>query len=288
VDDEKEFESDRQRAEVFDALGHPTRIAILKALDEGPQGFADLKKKTDIESSGHLTHHLLKLEKLIKTDEFGKYCLSDQGRDALLTVQTVEQVSSGAKGSSRKGRRFSGKIGVKTATLILASLLIASTTIAVLEYNQITTLQSQIAQFNGDDNMMAFYIEFGLVPTTNVNSSFAPPVSMLLATRMGLESEGWNKTSLQDMRVSSLLANYTKATNYTQIYAHGTSFGNFTTLGPVFAPPADYSAVTLDNVVYRYVWMVSVQPRSSIQFTRPSYVWVDAATGEIVAHPPFL
>jgi DNA-binding transcriptional ArsR family regulator len=40
MDEGKEFEVDRQRAEVFDALGHPTRITILKALNEGPLGLA--------------------------------------------------------------------------------------------------------------------------------------------------------------------------------------------------------------------------------------------------------
>jgi hypothetical protein len=33
----------------------------LKALSEGATGFADLKKKTAIESGGHLQHHLTKL-----------------------------------------------------------------------------------------------------------------------------------------------------------------------------------------------------------------------------------
>ena len=58
MEDEKPVEQDRQRAEVFDALGHPTRILILKVLSEGAIGFADLKKKTGIDSSGHLQHHL--------------------------------------------------------------------------------------------------------------------------------------------------------------------------------------------------------------------------------------
>jgi DNA-binding transcriptional ArsR family regulator len=47
-----DVEKDRQSAEIFDALGHPTRIAILKALNQGPMGFADLKKKISIDSSG--------------------------------------------------------------------------------------------------------------------------------------------------------------------------------------------------------------------------------------------
>jgi DNA-binding transcriptional ArsR family regulator len=90
VEDEKQIEQDKQRAEIIDALGHPTRIQILKVLSEGSLGFAELKKKTGIESSGHLQHHLTKLNGLIKADEYGKYCLFIEGKDALLAAQTVE------------------------------------------------------------------------------------------------------------------------------------------------------------------------------------------------------
>ena len=137
MEDEKQIELDRQRAEVFDALGHPTRIQILKVLSEGTLGFADLKKKTTIESSGHLQHHLTKLNGLIKTDEFGKYCLSNEGKDALLTVQTVENLSpSNAKEKAHK-LNFGNTLGSKPVVFLLIALLIASTSIAVYEYNQL-------------------------------------------------------------------------------------------------------------------------------------------------------
>ena len=99
----KNVEEERQRAEVCDALGHPTRIIILKALNEGAMGFAELKKRVSIESSGHLQHHLSKLDGLIKTDVNGKYCLSDQGKDSLLAVQTVENVAG--LGAKKNGKR---------------------------------------------------------------------------------------------------------------------------------------------------------------------------------------
>ena len=141
----KEVANDRQRAEVFDALGHPTRIVILKALSEGALGFADLKKKTAIDSSGHLQHHLTKLNGLIKTDEYGKYCLSDQGKDALLTVQTVENASESRTKDTEKirSRRFNSKMVLKSVSLLLVALLIASSAIALYEYNQTTALQKE-------------------------------------------------------------------------------------------------------------------------------------------------
>jgi DNA-binding HxlR family transcriptional regulator len=149
MEDERQVESDRQRAEIFDALGHPTRILILKVLSEGSLGFAELKKKTAIESSGHLQHHLTKLNGLIKTDEYGKYCLSDQGKDALLTVQTVENTSlkSTSKEKTQK-QRFRNKIGLKSVAIILMALLIASTAVAIYEYNQIVILNNRINDSN--------------------------------------------------------------------------------------------------------------------------------------------
>jgi DNA-binding transcriptional ArsR family regulator len=138
MEDDKQVEQDRQRAEVFDALGHPTRIQILKVLSEGALGFADLKKKTGFESSGHLQHHLTKLNGLIKTDEYGKYCLSEQGKDALLTVQTEENLSSRSDVKEKAHKRdFGNTLGSKPVVFLLIALLIASTAIAVYEYNQL-------------------------------------------------------------------------------------------------------------------------------------------------------
>lgn len=140
VEDAKDFESDKQRAEVFDALGHPTRIAILKALSEGSLGFADLKKKIDIQSSGHLQHHINKLCGLVKTDEYGKYCLSDQGKDALLTVGTVEDTTYSAKKSRR---RISTKKGA--AILLLAIIVTASVTFWA--FDRIETHKRWVTQY---------------------------------------------------------------------------------------------------------------------------------------------
>lgn len=147
MEDDKEIRQDQQRAEVFDALGHPTRIAILKTLSEGPSGFSELKKRTSIESSGHLQHHLNKLDGLIKTDAYGKYYLSDQGKDALLTVQTVEQSSPK---NNRAHRRFSNKVALTTISLLLVGLLVVTSVIAIFAYDQANTLKrsNEVSNFN--------------------------------------------------------------------------------------------------------------------------------------------
>lgn len=112
-----------ERAEIFDALGHPLRIAILKSLSREACSFADLKRKMKIDSSGHLQHHLTKLDGLIKTDEHGGYCLSDSGRDALFTIQTVEITSKKRK---RRPTFPDGK------TRPLLSFLIVALTVCML------------------------------------------------------------------------------------------------------------------------------------------------------------
>jgi outer membrane protein assembly factor BamB/DNA-binding HxlR family transcriptional regulator len=139
------IDEDQRRAEVFDALSHPTRILILKALSEGALGFADIKKKLGIESSGHLQHHLNKLNGLIKTDEYGKYCLSDQGKDALLTVQTVENATQSGPKEPEKKRHDTGSKSVwKLIAMLLAISLVASSAVAVFEYTQTSQLQTEI------------------------------------------------------------------------------------------------------------------------------------------------
>jgi hypothetical protein len=143
----EDVQGDRQRAEIFDALSHPTRITILKALGESALGFADLKKKTSIDSSGHLQHHLSKLGPLIKTDEYGKYCLSDQGKDALLTVLTVENVASTDEGNNKSRLRIKGSSNrtiLKIFAIGLAVLLLTSLSYSFYEFNQIGELKNQI------------------------------------------------------------------------------------------------------------------------------------------------
>jgi DNA-binding HxlR family transcriptional regulator len=283
VEDGTEVERDRQRAEVFDALGHPTRILILKVLSEGAVGFADLKKKIAIESSGHLQHHLTKLNGLIKTDDYGKYCLSDQGKDALLTVQTVENATSKNNIKEKThSRYFNAKIGLKPVAFLLVALLITSSAIALLEYNQTSTLQRQIARFSGNNfEAMAYYTEFGLIPATNVNSSYAPPVSMYRALQIALETEGWNKTSLNGMAVGAYLMKWQTI--------NGPNYYNDTGIISIdgsLSPPSDYSDVYSNGVIYQYVWQITVENSSRPTIPPIGFSLVDAATGQILPNPP--
>lgn len=138
----KDVDKERQRAEVFDALAHPTRISILKALDKGPLGFADLKKKLKIESSGHLQHHLSKLSDLIKTDEHGKYCLSAQGKDALFAMQTVEKTAKPTK-KEAEGVIHAYSSRERAALTVLVVSLAAASLVSGFYISNLGLVQSQ-------------------------------------------------------------------------------------------------------------------------------------------------
>jgi hypothetical protein len=75
--------------EVFEAISHPLRIAILKVLSKKPTRFVDLKRKLRIKSSGLLDFHLKKMESVVTTDKDGLYTLNDRGFAALRAVYVV-------------------------------------------------------------------------------------------------------------------------------------------------------------------------------------------------------
>jgi DNA-binding transcriptional ArsR family regulator len=79
----------KDRAELFEALGHPTRIKILQTLEESPLIFTELRKKANIDSNGLLSFHLGKLGDLIKTVDGGNYALSADGKEALRIVSLI-------------------------------------------------------------------------------------------------------------------------------------------------------------------------------------------------------
>lgn len=276
MEDQQQVEQERQRAEMFDALGHPTRIQILKVLSEGSLGFADLKKRTGIDSSGHLHHHLTKLDGLIKTDEYGRYCLSDEGKDALITVQTVEDASPKREAKEKEHRHF--KVGLKPVAIVLLALLIASSAIAIYEYNQASNLQKEAASFNGNYAATAYFNEFGVFPNTHVNASFTPPISMYQALMIGLNADGYNKTSLQGWTIDV----------YLMPWETGNSTGSNMVGGDMTTTPRNYSDITTDGVTYQYVWQIVISKGGLIGGVHPwNLIMIDASTGQIVPNPLF-
>jgi DNA-binding HxlR family transcriptional regulator len=125
-------EFDLREAELFEALGHPTRIGILQMLNENPLGFSELKRKIGIDSSGHLTFHLSKLVGLVKTNPEGKYCLTDSGREALrVTIIAGETLKiSEKKGDTRVASSITMAIGFNIGGFVCLALGSLSTAIS--------------------------------------------------------------------------------------------------------------------------------------------------------------
>jgi DNA-binding HxlR family transcriptional regulator len=285
MEDEKQVEQDRQRAEVFYALGHPTRILILKVLSDISLGFADLKKKTAIESSGHLQHHLTKLDGLIKTDEYGKYCLSEQGKDALLTVQTVENASSKKEVKEKKHRNV--RIVLKPVAFLLIALLIVSSAIAVYENNKISELESKSGFLEEiSPNASQYYNQFSDIPLiTFTNSSFTPPVSMYQALLIGLGNDGWNKTSLKGFTIYCSLTGWETLANQTDKEAYSTTppFNESQVATVIASPPKDYTDIYSNGITYSYVWHIDIfKTNRSIDIKPYDVIVIDASTGQIL------
>jgi DNA-binding transcriptional ArsR family regulator len=93
VTDNQDDSFNASKAEIFEALGHPTRIRILQELNEKPLAFSELRRAAGLESNGLLTFHLGKLKDLVKLNSDGAYALTDGGREALRLIETVHETA---------------------------------------------------------------------------------------------------------------------------------------------------------------------------------------------------
>lgn len=143
--DQDESKFDVSRAELFEALGHHTRITILQALGEKPMGFSDLKKKTGIESSGLLSFHLGKLTHLVTTTQDGNYTLTDQGKEAVRMIQVTK--GNGGDESAIKVRSSDRRPYLVIIGVFLA-VMIALGGVAVYQQGQLAALSNPVQPHN--------------------------------------------------------------------------------------------------------------------------------------------
>jgi DNA-binding HxlR family transcriptional regulator len=139
-EDRSEF--NEARAELFETLGHQTRIRILQALSRKPMGFAELKRETGIESGGLLSFHLGKLGHLVKTTSEGDYDLSDEGREALRVIGTI---SSEEREGRVRPKVLSGGSRLKIVAAVLVIALVALGGLGLYQQQQIATLSSELS-----------------------------------------------------------------------------------------------------------------------------------------------
>jgi len=121
---------DKSRAELFDALGHPVRMRILQALEAGPLGFSELRRKVGLESSGHLQFHLGKLDGLVRSGPDGTYSLTDDGKEALRIASTLAPTASAAGTETERKRRI---VSSRAVLAVLISLVIVVAAVAIVQ-----------------------------------------------------------------------------------------------------------------------------------------------------------
>jgi hypothetical protein len=85
--------------------------------------------------------------------------LSDEGKDALLTVQTVENASPKKDVGEKRHRHL--KIGLKPVAFLLMALLIASSAVAVYEYSQAADNHTALLRekYTNADEIAGAYID---------------------------------------------------------------------------------------------------------------------------------
>lgn len=127
---------DAAKAELFEAVGHPNRIKIIQALDQGAMGFAELKKRVGMESSGHLAFHLGKLDHLVALNPDGRYVLTGEGKEALRMIQTVKE-----HGPRRES--WVSPLPRRSVVAALLALLIAFAAVAAFQQLEIVSMSAK-------------------------------------------------------------------------------------------------------------------------------------------------
>lgn len=128
----------------------------------------------------------------------------------------------------------------------------------------------------------SFYLEFGIVPTSNFSYPFSPPISMYCALQIGLRNEGWNRISLIG-----------KSVTVDFVYAYT---GGDAARGPVSgvedtvaSPPRSYLAVDVPlGITLEYAWAITVNNAKSSSNSTLGFSLVDAQNGALLpnAHAP--
>ncbi len=169
------------RAELFDAMGHPNRIRIIKALAEKPLGFSELKRAVGIESSGLLAFHLDKLTHLVGTDQAGMYALTEEGREALQIIRSTADESNRGNGS----RGSTGPIdrrNVILAAVVIGILVLAS--VAVYQQSELSALQRTNSSQSSELASPTMDVVLSNFTVTKANAT-AEPVMLLFLSNDG-------------------------------------------------------------------------------------------------------
>ena len=163
----------------------------------------------------------------------------------------------------------------KLSIIVLAAVLAFSIILNAYLYIQNQNLLPASRHADQETN---FYNEFGIIPASNFACPFSPPISMYRALQIGLESEGWNKTSLVDKIVE---ADFVYVFVDTGAMADGVVINRRVT-----TPPANYSSVEFPFAgVDEYAWEITVNNVANASSQPLGLSLVDAQTGSLLPKP---
>ena len=207
------------RAELFEAMGHPNRIRIIKALEENPLGFSELKRAVGIESSGLLVFHLDKLTHLVATDSSGNYALTDEGREALKIIQTTTDES--IHGNGKRGPRRIERRNVVLAAVVIAILVLAS--FAIYQQSELSGLSRTNSSQSSELVSPAMDVVLSNFTVTMVNST-AAPVLFLYLQNVGQAPASSASILASVSGQSTFQSCFTgNANNFFPVYSHDTA-----------------------------------------------------------------
>jgi len=258
-----------EKGELFEALGHPTRIRILKLVQDSPTGFSDLKKALGIESSGLMQHHLRKLQGLVKVADRGNYALTDEGREALRVALAME--------GDRPARRLRVTLSPALAVCILLVCTIAA--VASISYLENASMRGaldaadqEMAQLNQSYTQLLSDMEH-FNSQVDQQSPFLTRISKSQAIRIALAYGGWNASSLRGQTVAGTLYHVTCNTS-----------SNWRARTNVTEPAASYSPINDGEMEYFYEWYITIAGNfgnGPFQLCHTGY-YIDAMNGQIL------
>jgi DNA-binding transcriptional ArsR family regulator len=149
------------KAEVFEALGHPTRIKLLQTLSETPLSFTELKRAAGLDSNGLLTFHLGKMRDLIRLNAEGSYALTDEGREALRVVE-----ASRKQPEEQRGQKQAFHLPLERA--VLAGFLVFIIVLGSVAVYQ----QAQLGSLNARETTSSLAPNVLVYGTAGVNQSW--------------------------------------------------------------------------------------------------------------------
>ena len=142
-------------ASLFEAIAHETRIRAIFLLRNDGLSFSDLKRELGIASSGNLQHHIGKLRSLVEVNGDGLYSLTDNGREALLAIQSIRTMQDRF--------RINLKLLIVIATLSLYAIQM-TTPFLTGTVNALTPLNALVGSISlGVIFYMLFSVSFKLI-----------------------------------------------------------------------------------------------------------------------------